>query len=60
MGLGGVLQAHYVGSIVVRGFWLGPTFIALAMLMVGGQRSLTGAVVGVMVIFGPAGGAAQD
>ena len=50
MGLGGVLQAHYVGSIVVRGFWLGPTFIALAMLMVGGQRSLTGAVVGVMVI----------
>ena len=50
MGLGGVLQAHYVGSIAVRGFWLGPTFIALAMLMVGGQRSLTGAVVGVIVI----------
>ena len=50
MGLGGVLQAHYVGSIVVRGFWLGPTFIALAMLMIGGQRSLTGAVVGVMVV----------
>ena len=50
MGLGGVLQAHYVGSVVVRGFWLGPTFIALAMLMIGGQRSLTGAVVGVIVI----------
>ena len=50
MGLGGVLQAHYVGSIVVRGFWLGPTFVALAMLMIGGQRSLTGAVVGVMVV----------
>ena len=50
MGLGGVLQAHYVGSIVVRGFWLGPTFIALAMLMIGGQRSLTGAVVGVIVV----------
>ena len=50
MGLGGVLQAHYVGSIVVRGFWLGPTFIALAMLMIGGQRSLTGAVTGVIVV----------
>ena len=50
MGLGGVLQAHYVGSIVVRGFWLGPTFIALAMLMIGGQRSLTGAVTGVLVV----------
>ena len=50
MGMGGVLQAHYLGSIAVRGFWLGPTFIALAMLIIGGQRSLTGAVAGVIVV----------
>ncbi len=50
MGLGGVLQAHFLGSIAVKNFWLGLTFISLAMLIVGGQRSLTGAVVGATVI----------
>ncbi|MBM3482809.1 MAG: branched-chain amino acid ABC transporter ATP-binding protein/permease [Alphaproteobacteria bacterium] len=50
VGLGGVLQAHYLGSIVVKAFWLGPTFIALAMLIIGGQRSLTGAVIGVVLV----------
>ena len=50
VGMGGVLQAHYLGSIVVRAFWLGPTFVALAMLIIGGQRSLTGAVLGVMLV----------
>lgn len=50
MGLGGVLQAHFLGSIAVKSFWLGLTFLSLAMLIVGGQRSLTGAVVGATVI----------
>lgn len=50
MGLGGVLQAHFLGSVSVKTFWLGPTFIAIAMLVIGGQRSLTGAVVGVVVV----------
>ncbi len=50
MGLGGVLQAHFLGSIAVKSFWLGLTFISLAMLVVGGQRSLTGAVVGAVAI----------
>ena len=50
VGLAGVLQAHFLGSIAVRNYWLTITFISLAMLIVGGQRSLTGAVVGVVVI----------
>ena len=50
MGIGGVLKAHFIGSISVKTFWLGPTFVTLAMLIVGGQRSLTGAVVGVVTV----------
>ena len=50
MGIGGVLKAHFIGSIAVKTFWLGPTFVTLAMLIVGGQRSLTGAVVGVVTV----------
>ena len=50
MGIGGVLEAHYLGTIAVKNFWLTITFILLAMLIVGGQRSLSGAVVGVVVI----------
>ena len=50
VGLGGVLHGHFLGVIAVKNFWLGITFISLAMLIVGGQRSLTGAVVGVVVI----------
>jgi ABC-type branched-subunit amino acid transport system permease subunit len=50
MGIGGVLQAHFIGSIAVKSFWLALTFLSLAMLIVGGQRSLTGAVVGAVTI----------
>jgi branched-chain amino acid transport system permease protein len=50
MAIGGVLQAHFLGSIAVKNFWLGLTFIVLAMLIVGGQRSMTGAVTGAAVI----------
>jgi branched-chain amino acid transport system permease protein len=50
MGVGGVLQAHFLGTIAVTGFWISSTFIALAMLIIGGQRSLTGAVVGTIVV----------
>lgn len=50
MGLGGVLQAHFLGSIAVKSFWLSLTFISLAMLIIGGQRSLTGAVLGASLI----------
>ena len=50
MGIAGALQAHFLGSLIVNGFWLGITFLSLAMLIIGGQRSLTGAVVGVTVV----------
>lgn len=50
MGIAGVLHAHFLGSIAVKSFWLGLTFISLAMLIIGGQRSLTGAVAGAVVI----------
>lgn len=50
MGIGGVLQAHFLGTIAVKSFWLSLTFISLAMLIVGGQRSLTGAVTGAVLI----------
>ncbi len=50
MAIGGVLQAHFLGSIAVKNFWLGLTFVSIAMLMVGGQRSLTGAVTGAVLV----------
>ncbi len=50
MGVAGVLHAHYLGTVSVDTFFLGLTFLTLAMLVVGGMRSLAGAVVGVIVI----------
>lgn len=49
-GLGGVLYGHFLGTISVSMFWLDMTFLTLAMLVVGGLRSLTGAVVGTMTV----------
>jgi branched-chain amino acid transport system permease protein len=46
--IAGVLYGHYLGTISVDVFWLDTTFITLAMLVVGGSRSLAGAVVGVL------------
>ncbi|RKP58664.1 branched-chain amino acid ABC transporter permease [Pararobbsia silviterrae] len=50
MGMAGVMQAHFVGTISVDSYFLDLTFITLAMLIVGGMRSMAGAVVGVIVI----------
>jgi branched-chain amino acid transport system permease protein len=50
IGLGGVLYVHYLGTVSVDIFWLDMTFVTLAMLVVGGMRSLSGAVVGVVLI----------
>lgn len=49
-GLGGVLYGHFLGTITVSMFWLDMTFLTLAMLVVGGIRSLTGAVVGTLFV----------
>jgi branched-chain amino acid transport system permease protein len=50
VGLGGVLYVHYLGMVSADIFWLDMTFVTLAMLVVGGMRSLSGAVVGVVVV----------
>jgi branched-chain amino acid transport system permease protein len=44
--LGGVLFAHFLGTVTANTFYLDMTFVTLAMLVVGGMRSLTGACVG--------------
>ena len=49
-GIGGVLHAHFIGALMVNSFWLQLTFITLAMLVVGGMNSLTGAVAGVVTL----------
>jgi branched-chain amino acid transport system permease protein len=48
--LGGALYGHFLGSLTVNLYWLDLTFLTLAMLVVGGMRSLTGAVVGALVV----------
>jgi branched-chain amino acid transport system permease protein len=50
LGIGGALYSSYIGVISVNAFFLDLTFSTLAMLVVGGMRSIYGAVVGVVVI----------
>ena len=50
IGLAGALYAHFLGVVNPDAFYLGVTFITLAMLVVGGINSLSGAVLGVVVI----------
>ncbi|MBZ9772204.1 branched-chain amino acid ABC transporter permease [Mesorhizobium sp. CO1-1-8] len=48
--LGGILQGHFLGILTVSQFYLEFTFLTLAMLVMGGMRSLSGAVVGTIVL----------
>lgn len=50
MGLGGALYAHSVGVVTPDTFYLGLTFVCLSMLVVGGMNSLSGAVLGVVIL----------
>jgi branched-chain amino acid transport system permease protein len=50
MGLGGAMFAHSVGVVTPDTFYLGLTFTTLSMLVVGGMNSLSGAVLGVVVL----------
>ena len=52
IGIAGVLYAHFLGVVNPDAFYLSLTFISLAMLVVGGMNSLSGAVMGVVVISG--------
>lgn len=49
-GAAGGLYAQFLGILTVDPFYLGLTFIAIAMLVVGGMFSLTGAVAGVVSV----------
>ncbi|MCW3784608.1 branched-chain amino acid ABC transporter permease [Defluviimonas salinarum] len=49
-GVAGALFGHSLGVLNPDSFYLGITFIALAMLVVGGIGSLSGAVTGVLVL----------
>jgi branched-chain amino acid transport system permease protein len=50
VGMAGGLYGHFLGMITVDTFYLSLTFITLSMLVIGGMQSLSGAVVGVVVI----------
>ncbi|HQY43119.1 MAG TPA: branched-chain amino acid ABC transporter permease [Paracoccaceae bacterium] len=50
MGMGGALYAHSIGVVTPDTFYLGLTFITLSMLVVGGMGSLSGAVLGVLIL----------
>ncbi len=50
MGIGGALYGQYLGSFNASAFYLTLTFTTLAMLVVGGIKSLSGAVVGSLAI----------
>ncbi|MGD9914477.1 MAG: branched-chain amino acid ABC transporter permease [Rhizobiaceae bacterium] len=48
--LGGVLQGHFLGVLTVGAFYFEFTFLTLAMLVMGGMRSVSGAVIGTIVV----------
>ena len=50
MGMGGALYSHSIGIVTPDTFYLGLTFITLSMLVVGGMGSLSGAVLGVLIL----------
>ena len=49
-GVGGSLYGHYLGSFSPASFYMAYTFALVSMLVIGGMQSLTGAVVGVIVV----------
>lgn len=50
MGAGGALYAHSIGIVTPDTFYLGLTFTTLSMLVVGGMSTLSGAVLGVLIL----------
>lgn len=50
VGIGGAMHAGFLGIVTVDAFYLSVTFLTLAMLIVGGSGSLSGAVVGVVAL----------
>lgn len=50
MGAGGCLYAQFLGAFSPNTFFLELTFLTLAMLVIGGMRSVSGAVLGVILV----------
>ncbi len=50
VGTGGALWGHFLGVLTADTFYLTLSFVTLAMLVVGGLGSLSGAVIGVIVV----------
>ena len=50
MALAGALLAHFLGAFSPKKFYFHDTFLLLAMLIVGGMSTVTGAVTGAVVI----------
>ncbi len=51
-GLAGGLWAHFITSFSPKAFYLKETFVILGMLVIGGPGSVSGAVVGALVVTG--------
>lgn len=49
-GVSGALFAHFLGALRVETYYLDLTFLVIAMLVIGGTGSLTGAVAGALTI----------
>lgn len=49
-GVGGSLFGHYIGSFSPASFFFAYTFTLISMLVIGGMESLTGAVLGVVLV----------
>lgn len=50
VGASGALLGHYLGAFSPKEFYFGTTFVLLAMLIVGGIRTVTGAAIGALVV----------
>lgn len=50
LSIGGVMYAYMVGTINPKSFYFDAVFLTLAMLILGGMRSVSGAVVGAVII----------
>lgn len=50
VGLGGVFYVYLIGSVSPKSFYFDTTLLTLAMLILGGMSSISGAVIGVIVV----------
>jgi len=51
-GIGGALWGHFITSFSPNAFYLRETFVILGMLVIGGANTVTGAVIGTLIVTG--------